>query len=186
MEEREQPLANATKHRMAAIAGVIAFVKSDDELDEEELDEALDEALDEDEEPDQEEDKCKDKESGPDAAKRQSRRIVAGRGQCGKKVTVAFAPQCCSLTVEMRCQCGNVNLRRLTGRRFNSLGLVGLGADTLGLGLFGGLCDLGHSSRQFSGGYGLIKLLFTLFCQCQFEGIGLALNRACEPARFDH
>ena len=91
MEEREQPLANATKHRMAAIAGVIAFVKSDDELDEEELDEALDE--DEDEEPDQEEDKCKDKESGPDAAKRQSRWIVAGRGQCGKKVTVAFAPQ---------------------------------------------------------------------------------------------
>ena len=73
MEEREQPLANATKHRMAAIAGVIAFVKSDDELDEEELDEALDEALDEDEEPDQEEDKCKDKESGPSAAKRQSR-----------------------------------------------------------------------------------------------------------------
>ena len=44
---------------MAAIAGVIAFVKSDDELDEEELDEALDEALDEDEEPDQEEDPCR-------------------------------------------------------------------------------------------------------------------------------
>ena len=185
---------------MAAIAGVIAFVKSDDELDEEELDEALDEALDEDEEPDQEEYKCKDKESGPDAAKRQSRRIVAGRGQCGKKVTVAFAPQCCMLAIEMRCQCGNVNLRRLnnrgwygpsdrrrfTGRRFNGLGLVGLGADTLGLGLFGGLCDLGHGGCQLSGGYGLIKLLFTFFCDGKLEGVRLAFNRAGEPARFDH
>ena len=73
-----------------------------------------------------------------------------------------------------------------TGRCFNSLGLIGLGADTLGLGLFGGLGNGRDGSRLSRLSNGLVKALLTLFGQCQFEGIGFAFNGAGKPARFDH